>query len=69
MYMNLRRALFSQLHHRFRGVVEDERPVAYWHTWTARLAFVIIFEVMSCYVYIHVHVCVYIYMYVRVSRL
>jgi hypothetical protein len=29
---------------RFRGVVREERPIAYWNTWTARLAFIIVFE-------------------------
>jgi hypothetical protein len=29
---------------RFRGIVENERPISYWHTWTARLAFIIFFE-------------------------
>ena len=33
---------------RYRGIVEEERPVSYWHTWTARLAFIIFFEVITC---------------------
>jgi hypothetical protein len=29
---------------RFRGIVREQRPISYWHTWTARLAFIILFE-------------------------
>lgn len=29
---------------RFRGIVKDEREVSFYHTWVARLAFIIMFE-------------------------
>ena len=49
MHVDCERSRYAVYHcsctYRFRGIVRADRPIAYWDVWTARLIFIVVFEV------------------------